>query len=359
MKSDYIKHFVHTSPAYKVLRKLSGYLALLGFSVFSILSGKKIIAISTPFGDLGNRLFLFSNIIAFARENNAIVLNTAFLAHRKLFKGSSTGFIPTWPALSLPRKQSHLIERIAQELVWSVEAIASSKHSLPQWQSLRINNSPEMTFEMINLDDASFRRWFESKHVLIVSGYQYVATSAIKKNQDIIRNYFKMITDIKDPIASRFEQFASKVDILIGVMIRHGDYRSFLAGKYFFPTEEYILWIKQAQTLFSGLKSGFIITGNDGLAPAGIDEIEHLFIPHDKPSSREILARCNYIISPPSSYAGWSAFYGNAKLLLLTARGQRIDISEFHSIRNHQDLRDETMPANIDNTISLINRLPH
>jgi len=53
-------------------------IVLLIFLCYAKLFNKRILVISSPTGNLGNRLFLFSNFISFAIENNFEVFNPAF-----------------------------------------------------------------------------------------------------------------------------------------------------------------------------------------------------------------------------------------------------------------------------------------
>jgi hypothetical protein len=41
------------------------------------------------------------------------------------------------------------------------------------------------------------------------------------------------------------------------------------------------------------------------------------------------LARCDYIMGPPSTYTQWASFYGNRPMLCLESKDQRIDRDQF------------------------------
>jgi hypothetical protein len=41
------------------------------------------------------------------------------------------------------------------------------------------------------------------------------------------------------------------------------------------------------------------------------------------------LARCDYIMGPPSTYTQWASFYGNRPMLSLDGGDQRIDRDKF------------------------------
>ena len=76
--------------------------------------------------------------------------------------------------------------------------------------------------------------------------------------QDINRHSFKY-NEIKEyfEVSSRYN---SKIndpldnlkdcDVIIGVAIRHGDYKTWQNGKFFIATEIYQKWMEKEQTLF-------------------------------------------------------------------------------------------------------------
>ena len=340
---------------YRILRKAGGYALLITCSLFAVLTGKKLIFITTPFGDLGNRLFLFSNIIAFSLENNAIVIHLGLEHFRNHLEGTYTGLVACFPPSRWPKIQCNIFESALKTLAWSAEAISLSRYSLRQWKAIRINNSSLMAFEMLDLENPQFRSWFKEKHVLFLSGYQYLASESIQINQHLIRNYLRLRVSESEPLVARHREFLQNHDFVIGVVIRHGDYRQFMGGRYFYETTCYTRWIKQLMTLFPGKSLGFIITGNDDVYPEGLDNIDFIFAPHSSLATRYVLSRCNMIISPPSSYAGWCAFSGNIPLLLISSSNQQIHLSDCRAIYNLSDLREPSMPENIDHTQQLIN----
>ena len=339
---------------YRIFRKVSGYHFLALCSFFSLLTGKKLIFITSSFGDLGNHLFLFSNLIAFSLQNNAIVINLGLGDRRNHLVGASKGLIPSFPPTPWFKARSNVLESIVKTLAWSAEAIASSRFSLKQWQAVRINNSPSMAFEMIDLDNPSLSRWFKKIHVIFLAGYCYIASKSIRLHQEEIRGYLGLKVNEPNQLINRYREFRGRHDFIIGVLIRHGDYRNFMDGRYFYETSCYVDWIKQVKALTKSKTPGFIITGNDGITPAGLTDVDHIFAQHGEIATRLILSRCDMLISPPSSYAGWCAFSGNIPLLLLTSSDQILKTEDLRTIFDQIDLRDASMPRSIDSTLKLI-----
>jgi hypothetical protein len=131
-----------------------------------------------------------------------------------------------------------------------------------------------------------------------------------------------------------------------------------MGGKYFYETDQYIQWIREVVGLFSGQRVGFFITGNDDRRPEGIDDIPHQFRSHSDLASRYLLSRCDYIISPPGTYAGWAAFAGSVPLLILSSADVVIRQEGFQRIHNHLDMRPASFPPDFDLTETLFESSP-
>ena len=54
--------------------------------LFSCIINKRVFIISNPYGRWGNRLMLFTYMIAWAKQHDAIVLNPSFVEYSSYFK---------------------------------------------------------------------------------------------------------------------------------------------------------------------------------------------------------------------------------------------------------------------------------
>lgn len=331
-------------------RRAAAY-ALLGLSsTIAFATQRPIIIIATPFGNLGNRLFLYANIISFAIEHKAIVINPAFHPWRKLFNGTKAGAVACFPKPELPHLSWDGIELFIQQIAWACESIAQSKLSSPRWASIRINNSKETASEMVDLSNPSFISWAKRKHVIFLSGYLFLAETLMRKHAKEIALYFSQLEGNSPKALEPVQKLREENDLIIGVVIRHGGYKSWLNGKYYFPTTTYINWIKEAAQLHPNLRTGFFLCSDCEQDLTGLEGISYSFRWGSDLENRAALMRCDMLISPPSSYSGWAAFMGKIPLLILASQSQQISREAFKTINNHTDLRDDSYPANIDNT---------
>jgi len=346
MKSASISSFKIFNLTKQVLRRFSGYIFLSCLSLLAIATRRTIFVITTPFGELGNRLFLYANFIAFAMEHDAIVINPAFRPWRNTFAGTRRGAVASYPPPPLPHLPGDLLERFVQELAWSGEAIANSPLSISKWVSIRLKGN-----ECCNLDSPAFIEWALKKHVIFGSGWLFLSSSYMRIHAEDMGRYFGPAGEKSNRL---LQPLRSRCDLIVGVLIRHGDYRQWMVGKYFFPTSTYIRWIREIVEIFPNQNIGFFITGNDDLLPEGIADIPHMFRSHRDPSTRFMLSECDYIIAPVSSFAGWAAYVGKATALILSSGDLTVQEKDFKPIFNHPDMRDESFPPDHDITDAIV-----
>jgi len=329
--------------------RMAAYALLLFLTLIALLSRRRFIIIASPFGNLGNRLFLFANVIAFARQNRAIVINPAFHPWRHVFAGTRPGPLPVYPPLALGYDSNNLIEQSVQRLAWVGASIAKSPLSLNGWDSISIDG-----MERVDLDNADFVAWFQKKTVLVISGYQYIAESSMRRHADIIRQYFKQISGSDASAIAPVMRLRQHCDLVVAVVIRHGGFDQWMGGKYFFDLPTYTRWIDQLVQLFSHRRVGFFICSDAELDLSSLRHVRYEFRSKSDLENRAALSICDMIISPPSSYSGWAAFMGKIPFQLLHSPDQKLGEDGFVMIHNHMDLRDDVFPPDISRTATVI-----
>lgn len=333
---------------FRLLRRVVGLFFMIILSVVAAVSQRKIIIIVTPFGNLGNRLFLYANILAYAIEHTGIVLNPAFHPWRGVFAGTRAGGVACYPPPKLPYFAGDWIEAIVQHLAWVGLSIASAPNAPSQWGAISIDG-----IERVELDQPNFVAWAEKKQVILLSGWLFISSHSIERHAEEIRRYFRQVLGNDAEALAPVMRLRQTCDLIIGVVIRQGGFDQWMGGKYFFEPQTYIRWIKQAAKLYPQQKVGFFICSDAELNLENLDEISFEFRARSDLENRAALSICDRILSPPSSYAGWAAFVGNIPFQLLHSRSQQISQEGFITIRNHMDMRDASYPPDLDLTASL------
>lgn len=170
----------------------------------------------------------------------------------------------------------------------------------------------------------SNRKFSDSKIYWI--GWPYYDLESLRKNKDIIREYFKESSELKSKV-DKYVDMLGMYDILVGVHIRRGDYKKWRNGKYYFDNT---IYKKNMDAFYEKNTSSniiFILFSNEKLNIGEFADERYKVIYSDKTDVEDlmIMSRCNYIIGPPSTYSGWASFYGNKPKFMIEDANNTFD----------------------------------
>ena len=132
----------------------------------------------------------------------------------------------------------------------------------------------------------------------------------------------------RENVERYFKKYNDEHDLLIGVHIRGGDYKKFEGGKWFYTPEQYYDKIKEVASLdiFAGKRLGFVICTNEKNVSFPVSSGFSVF--NEERHFVEdlyLLAKCDYIIGPPSTFSIWASFYGGVPLHFIHNLHDKID----------------------------------
>lgn len=103
-----------------------------------------------------------------------------------------------------------------------------------------------------------------------------------------------------------------RCDIIIGVHIRRGDYRSWRNGEFFYSQKQYFNICERLKQSFPGRRIRFFLSSNERIDKSIFKPDEYFSLPFSTaPKDLFALSLCDYIIGPPSTFSRWAAFYGD------------------------------------------------
>lgn len=275
-----------------------------------------MIVISEKIGALGNQIVHFAHFIAFSAESGIPVLFPGFHEFAPYFAGSFAGRIPSYPTpVTSQLKTGELTYRIIQKI----------SRLVPHQGPLSVMESG---WENEDLGSAAFLQKAKVTKILFARGYGFRSKPLVEKHADILKSYFT-------PVDSHFQSintFAAKhlatEKPTVGVHIRHGDYRHWDGGKYFFETDSYVRIMKRYQEL-KGEPCRFLIASNEPQPIEAFAGLDVVMAPGHYIHDLYLLAKCSAIIGPPSSYSTWSSFFGNVPLLRLKETNPPFSLADF------------------------------
>lgn len=266
-----------------------------------ILSGKP--------GRLGNCLFVYAHLMAFAKEYRFSFINISFDDYAAYF--SST-------------KHSWFQKYVFWVGHFVMKCILKFRLSNSWIRAIRIEYD-----ERIELSSKEFLDVAQKTSILLLSGWQLRATDLVQKYADDIRTLFKPKPHYFSHINSFILNAKKDTEILIGVHIRYGDYRHAWGGSHFFELEEYRAVMLNVKALFSNQQVKFVICSNEKIDLSVFDPLDYIMAPGHELEDMYILSNCDYIFGPHSSYSLWASFYGQKPLYVLRDSKLKISLNHF------------------------------
>jgi len=291
-----------------------------------------MILFSNKCGQLGNRLFAFSHLIGFAAANNVEIVNLSFDEYAQYFETTSKDVFCRYPATESVIKSNtirtflFLVNRLVLKLLRRLHFRRSALHQIV------LADLPEYQFDQdryYNLEKLISENSIH-KDFTFLFGRFFRDYKNVQSYQDEIRRYFTPIPSI----AANIQQFLTNVrcekpDLVVGVHIRGGDYSTFVAGKYFYSQESYIEKMSELQGGMPNKNIKFIICSNERLDTTKFKLVNFVMAPNHLVEDMYILAGCDLIMGPPSTYSLWASFYGNKPLYQIRDIRKRPVMSDF------------------------------
>jgi len=168
------------------------------------------------------------------------------------------------------------------------------------------------------------------RKILFCEGFAFRDPDNIAKHFDQVVSLFEFKQQVKDDVLA----FSSSNRInngifLVGFHIRRADYREFNGGKFYIEDAQWSLLIQMVrhQINASGRRFMGIIFSNENVDFLTKSRDDLMLGPGGMLTDLAMLARCNLIIAPPSTYSGWASFSGRVPLLHIDKRTDSVDIS--------------------------------
>jgi hypothetical protein len=166
------------------------------------------------------------------------------------------------------------------------------------------------------------------------------------KHAEAIRQIFMPLPEFKKSVDDRMKRLRSRVDLILGVHIRHGDYRNHESGNLFFLPKDYRRWMEEFASYFSGQKVGFAICSDAQQHLEDFSGLEFVFGPGNDEASEYgnirrdpvtrvivednyMLSQCDYILGTVSTFCSWAAYWGNKPLLQVRSQNEHATPERF------------------------------
>jgi len=277
-------------------------------------------------GQLGNRLFAFSHLIAYAAATGKTVINTAFDEYAPYFETTNRDVWCRYPPKrSWIRSQSvrtalFFCTKVLIRLLRSAGWLQSPFHSLV------IADLPEYRFDEprhLALTSSAFQD--QERPLTFLFGRFFRDYDNLQKYRALIQEYFVPREHIRKEVAKLVGDARTRSNLLVGVHVRRGDYREFVGGRYFYTGQQYLSKMVEVRDLFPDKNVSFIICSNERLQLPVDDTLNILPAPGHMVSDMYTLAACDLIMGPPSTFSLWASFVGNKPICQIRDVDRKID----------------------------------
>ncbi|WP_243371788.1 hypothetical protein [Geotalea sp. SG265] len=264
-----------------------------------------MIILLQKYGQLGNRLSYLREFFAIALEHDLDVVFFSFDEYAHYFSGTKRGLVCSFPCgrgLAVDKRVGRRCRQLLLNIIIRVlsEFTAFTRGIVPQPE--------ENGCHVFNADFVE--RIQKKKIVLFLEGWPCVRPEIIEKHAVRIREYFSLVQEH----ALRVDAFLHKAkdhgDFVVGIHMRMGDYRYWNDGKFFFTVDEYIEVMRTIIEKHKSKSIVFILCTNEDQEWSRFEEFTYLVGPGDTIGDLYVLAGCNEIYGPQSSYSAWASFYG-------------------------------------------------
>lgn len=285
-----------------------------------------------------NRMLLAANIIASAIDNNSRVIFPAFSEYSNDFENLSKDLLCRFPISRTPRIITNVKnrQRVYRAFLWLSNQIRKGllSKSIFRRYFLCLESGWTSTVDdpsgAVNLSLKSNIDLLATKKVVLFSGPLFYNHPALNRHREVIKEYFKPSEAIRAIVNNLIVDIKEGVDILVGVHVRRGDYEFFSNGRFMFTDHDYIEKMEQVLSLFPGKKIRFLISSNEKINELNFKDYDCRFCTGHPVADLYSLAKCNYIIGPPSTYSVWAAYYGEVKYHHFMDVKSKVLLSDFN-----------------------------
>jgi hypothetical protein len=259
-------------------------------------------------GGLANRLFVFANVIATGLATGHRVVNPAFRRWADSFQGTAGDAMSSFPRRRRVLFGGALSARLAASLSYrSCKALAGSARGpvravTLRWPQHRNLDAPE---EIADL---------QRRRLVLLKGWLFRNPSGVERHAALIRDFFQPIPLICSEADRVVNAARPADDLLVGVHVRHRDYRDFMDGKFFYPFTTYVALMRSIAAMVAPRRAAFFVCSDEAQDQSMARDLTVTFSTMGPVHDLWALSRCDLLMGPPSTFSAWAAFLGETPL---------------------------------------------
>lgn len=290
-----------------------------------------MIVIPDKIGSLCNNLRLFTHLIFFGNENKVNIFCPGFKIYKSYFKGTQAFRTPFYKFEFGNNTKCSLWGRIKNSILSKFISLLYLLKISSGYTNFITSNDGK--FQLCNENNMVE---LKKSSITFINGYNFyygVDYGQIPQSDTVkrVREYFEPLDSYLNQIEHYMSDLGNDHDVLVGIHMRRGDYKYYNDGKFYFDDSVYLYYIQRLTELLKEKKPLFMLCSDeeidiDYFKKQGVNAVVG---PGDMICDLYSLARCDYIIAPPSSYSTWASFYGDVPLCRIRDIKQELKLEKF------------------------------
>ena len=174
-------------------------------------------------------------------------------------------------------------------------------------------------------------------------------TRYLKKTKKELQYIFRPKNEIYQKAETLIHNIKKEANIIIGVHIRHGDYKVFFGGRFYYTLEDYHHFMLRIKNSYPDKTVAFFISSNEAFSTEIFTDCKCYRF--GKEPSGDILdlytlSLCDRIVGPWSTYSRWASFIGEVPLCCIKDKNQSFTeksfsiITDFYHFENGENTVD-------------------
>ncbi len=296
-------------------------------------------------GELGNRLVLYSHLLALGWEYRVPITNLSFWRYAHFFEPTLTLSEEPWVDDAKTNGGPGAGERWLRGVL---------EKRAPQTMRHRFEFDGDLVCEpkalLVRAMSALSSRYFQRSGRRVADALGFVVReeqeflfscdlpgvglmnpALVEKHAPAIRERFRLRQQFRERVSQWIEPLREEFTMLIGVHLRRGDYNRYRGGQWFFDSSVYRRLMLHVAALFAEKRVVFLLASNERLDLAEFPGLEVRQAPGHLALDMYSLAECDLIVGPPSTFSGWASFVGQTPIYPIhdgAALPQRGDLND-------------------------------
>jgi len=277
-------------------------------------------------GRFANQLMSFGHLIALAEEHPDLqIIDYAFWPYADLCTGTEANPSCAYPPRPGPTVGTRLMS-VARRLIWRRRRAAMHNivglimNKVRPRRLIDYSGLPGDGSVVIQLGGEEFLDLVRRRKTALLAGWFLRDWTLLEKHQDVVRRFLAPAERFRRVAEPFIADVRKRHDVLVGLLIRQDDYLLWGNGRFFFTTAQYRTFISQLRNRF-GPRAAILIATDEVQPPGAYDDLGVTFCTGEKAGpghyqeSLAELSMCDVLVSVPSTFAAWAAFFGNRPIL--------------------------------------------